>query len=216
MNVDKKKRFQFSERSERAKYIGGVYKNFLKGKVADIGSYQSDLKKYIDGEYIGMDILDSPEVDITIDLEKQKIPLDDNSINCIVCTDVLEHLNNFHDVFEELIRVSSDYLIISIPNCFNYEVIFRILAAKKIKFYGLPEDKPEDRHKWFLSHNENISFFENNQKKYNYTIIDAHAHPLRYRGIKGYIILFFVFLMSFGNFKQLSTMSTWVLLKKNK
>ena len=89
MKVDNAKRFQFIERSDRAKYIGLVYKDFLKGRVADIGSSGSDLRKFVESEYIGIDILDAPEIDITVDLEKEKIPLEDSSVDCVVCTVVL-------------------------------------------------------------------------------------------------------------------------------
>lgn len=215
MVIDKSKRFQFTERSERAKYIGEVYQRALIGKVADIGSSESDLRKYVSGEYIGIDILDTPEIDITVDLEKEKIPIDDNTMDCVVCTDVLEHVNNFHEVFEELLRISKRYIIISVPNAFNYEVIFRIWFGLNLKFYGLPADRPDDRHKWFMSHSDSENFFKINANKYNYSVIDSYGHPLRYRGFKGKLILFFVWLLSFGKYNQLSTMSSWVLLEKN-
>ena len=44
-------------------------------------------------------------------------------MDCVVCTDVLEHVNNLHEVFEELIRITKRYVIISVPNGFNYEVV---------------------------------------------------------------------------------------------
>ena len=216
MKVDKSKRFQFSERSERARYIGLVYKDFLKGKVLDVGSSGSDLRNYVHDEYIGLDIIERPEIDLTVDLEKQSIPLEDNSVDCVVCTDVLEHVDNLHEVFAELIRISSDYIIISVPNCFNYEILFRIYFGKGIKFYGLPNDRPDDRHKWFLSHNQSVNFFKNHADKYDYSVVDSYGHPLRYRGLKGYFILMFVWLFSFGRYKELSTMSSWFVLRKNK
>ncbi len=216
VKVDKSKRFQFSERSERARYIGLVYKDFLKGKVVDVGSSGSDLRNYVHDEYIGLDILEGPKIDLTVDLEKQSIPLEDNSVDCVVCTDVLEHLDNLHEAFAELIRISSDYIIISVPNCFNYEILFRIYFGKGIKFYGLPNKRPPDRHKWFLSHNQSVNFFKNLADKYNYSVVDSYGHPLRYRGLKGYFILMLVWLFSFGRYRELSTMSSWVVLKKNK
>ena len=33
---------------------------------------------------MSIDILDTPEIDITVDLEKEKIPIDDNSMDCVV------------------------------------------------------------------------------------------------------------------------------------
>ena len=31
-------------------------------------------------------------------------------MDCVVCTDVLEHVNNLHEVFEELIRITKDVI----------------------------------------------------------------------------------------------------------
>ena len=45
------------------------------------------------------------------------IPLDDNSIDCLTCLEVIEHLpvNVYGKALEELARVSSKYLIVSVP-----------------------------------------------------------------------------------------------------
>ena len=71
MVVDKTKDFSLLKDQERAKYIGEVYKKVLNGKVADVGSSESDLRKYVTGEYVGIDILDTPEIDITVDRERK-------------------------------------------------------------------------------------------------------------------------------------------------
>ena len=213
--VQNSERFQFINRSERATYIYNVYKEYLDDGVVDVGSYKSDLRRYVRGNYYGLDILESEDVDCVLDLEKSKIPLEESSYNCVVCTDVLEHVDNFNAVFSELLRVSNRYVLISLPNLYNYETVIRILLGKKIKFYGLESSDTNDRHKWFPSHFQTIDYFEENKKLHGYEIIDVHAHPLRYRGLKGHIILWILKVLTLRRYKELTTMSTWILLKKN-
>ena len=162
--VRNSERFQFINQSERATYIYKVYKEYLDDGVVDVGSYKSDLRRYVRGKYYGLDILESEDVDCVLDLEKSKIPLKDSSYNCVVCSDVLEHVDNFNGVFAELLRVSNRYVLISLPNLYNYETVIRILLGKKIKFYGLESSDADDRHKWFPSHFQTIDYFKKNKK----------------------------------------------------
>lgn len=45
-----------------------------------------------------------------------KLPYQDNSFDLVLCTEVLEHLDNPSKALKELIRVSNKYLVISVPN----------------------------------------------------------------------------------------------------
>ena len=55
--------------------------------------------------YTGIDLGGTP--DITIDLERaDRLPFDAAAFRCVVCSDVLEHLDNLHAVFGELLRVA--------------------------------------------------------------------------------------------------------------
>ncbi|MFA6888191.1 MAG: class I SAM-dependent methyltransferase [Candidatus Woesearchaeota archaeon] len=44
------------------------------------------------------------------------IPLKSNSIDLVICSEVLEHISNYHKALTELLRVTKKYLIITIPN----------------------------------------------------------------------------------------------------
>ena len=44
------------------------------------------------------------------------LPYKDNSFDLVLCTEVLEHLDNPKKGLEELVRVSKKYLVISVPN----------------------------------------------------------------------------------------------------
>ncbi|MFA6411701.1 MAG: class I SAM-dependent methyltransferase [Syntrophales bacterium] len=73
----------------------------------------------------GLDI-DSPCVKITghlfqfltIDLEKEALPFHDNMFDLVICNQVFEHLKNFLQIFNEIIRVTNPagYIMIGIPN----------------------------------------------------------------------------------------------------
>lgn len=157
--------FVYKNREERAEYTALKYEKFLKDRVLDVGCWNKYLKKYLkkDVEYIGIDIAGNP--DVFVDLEKQKIPFPDNSFNCVVCTDVLEHLDNIHEIFDELLRVTKKYVIISLPNCYSANIKDIIRGRSGLKFYGLPLEKPETRHKWFFNYQEAEEFIMKRAEK---------------------------------------------------
>ena len=107
-----------------------------------------------------------------------------NSYDCVVCTDVLEHLENFHFIFSELLRISSSDVIISLPNISN---VFRSYLSRSIynpnddtypsyyygrysKYYGLPLFQPSDRHRWFFSYSEASHFINFHSSTYSYVV----------------------------------------------
>jgi ubiquinone/menaquinone biosynthesis C-methylase UbiE len=63
------------------------------------------------------------------------LPYKDNSFEVIVCTEVLEHLEDPKKALEELKRVTKKYVVVSVPN----EPLFtvqRILRGKNLKKLG--------------------------------------------------------------------------------
>jgi len=156
----------YKNREERARWLAEKYSRYLSGSVLDVGCWNRDLKKYLTkSEYIGIDIAGSPN--LYVNLEKG-LPFKDNSFDCVVATDVLEHLENIHFVFAELIRVSKRYVIISLPNCwasFVRALMGSLFKSESLKFYGLPIEKPNDRHRWFFNTDEAMSFVEHNAKR---------------------------------------------------
>lgn len=133
-----------------------------------------------------------------------------------VALDTLEHLDNFHEVFEELIRVSKKYIIISLPNCFD--VFFKIFFNKRTndvnqngfynKFYGIPINKPIDRHKWFFTVDDIERFFILKSKENN-----CHVEFLfpKYKSIKSEILNLF---LSKRLSKNILTKYCWIILTK--
>lgn len=135
----------------------------------DIGCDDRYLKSLLppDRKYLGIDIAGSP--DVKIDLEKNQIPSKEKEFDTVICLDVLEHLDNLYEVFGSLVKASRKNIIISLPNCWGgFKSSF--LKTKSPKFYGLPENKPTDRHKWFFNTDDAVNFFEKMANRYNLKI----------------------------------------------
>ena len=108
--------FIYTDRETKARYIYLKYASVLRGQILDVGADECHLKQHLEGNasYLGIGLGGNP--DIQVDLEKEPIPFDDSFFNCVLCTDVLEHLENIHAVFDELCRVSRRWVVISLPS----------------------------------------------------------------------------------------------------
>ena len=164
---------EYSDRESRQKFIAEKFGDYLKGSVLNIGGGGDKvLLNYCQPkEYIELDMCGEP--DLLIDLDKRyPMPIEDSRFNTIICTEVFELLEEFHRVFEELLRISSKYIIISLPNAsttirsYIRRSKYKGVAGEAgiglgfyTKFYGLPLNKPSDRHRWFFSFTEAEYFF---------------------------------------------------------
>ena len=65
-------------------------------------------------------------------------------------------------------------------------------TGQGMKFYHLPPDPPEDRHRWFFRESEARNFLIHNASKAGFSItqIDAEGDnlPLGGRGVKGFLV----------------------------
>ncbi len=127
-----------------------------------------------DVDYLGVDV--TGRSDVQLDLEYiTRLPFDTGSFDCVVCTDVLEHLDNLHLIFGELIRVAKTYVIISLPN--NWVNARQPITRGRgsLSHYGLPGEPPLDRHKWFFSMSEAEGFIHYQLGKYAVSMRDYHV-----------------------------------------
>jgi SAM-dependent methyltransferase len=148
----------FPERRLRSEFIARRFAPVLRGRVLDVGCDRALLRQLVPGvDYFGIDVGGTP--DRVVDLEQENgVPFPDASFDCVVCSDVLEHLANCHHVFDELVRVARRHVVLSLPN--NWTNARRPVARGKGKIghYGLPVEPPVDRHKWFFSLTEAEAF----------------------------------------------------------
>ncbi len=146
------------ERSELKKEITNIYTSELTKHLEKVllekrknDGYYLNLGcgyETLDG-YINMDVRKFEKVDLVLSLE-QRLPFSDNTVNEIVCNHVLEHIDNYLQLMEEIYRICKpkSKIYIRVPY-YKYEGAFR-----------------DPTHKRFFTENSFDYFSEN--YKYNY------------------------------------------------
>lgn len=142
---------RFDSRQDRPRFFSERFGGAMKGRLLDVGCDAAVLREFVGADrYTGIDISEAADIRCNL-MEADRLPFEDGAFDVVTCTDVLEHLENLHAIFDELIRVSSRHVLISLPN--NWNSGRRQLRRGKggIAHYGLPVEKPVDRHRWFFS-----------------------------------------------------------------
>ncbi|MCP2730018.1 methyltransferase domain-containing protein [Limnofasciculus baicalensis] len=215
--------FRYKERPDKAKYVWLKYQSILKGsKILDVGADQCYLKQHLDenASYWGIGLGGNP--DQQVNLEKEKIPLPDNSFDCVLCLDVLEHLDTLHQTFDELCRVTRRYAIISLHSPYadfwNTLRLGEYRVGVPMKFYGIPLEPPEDRHKWFFSNEEAERFILYRAAKNDMRIVqmDNESIAAEERGVRGLlrVLARVILLRRDFNTKNLYANTLWTVLEK--
>lgn len=169
----------FTKRLDRSEFIATHLRKYLSGKVLDVGCDEAHLRRLVPGiQYTGIDLGGTP--DVVLDLEAaERLPFGDRAFDAVLCSDVLEHLDNLHRVFAELVRVSGRWLVISLPN--NWSNARRPIERGSGSFahYGLPLDRPSDRHKWFFGLTEARDFFYGQEIRFPIRVVECFANEKR-------------------------------------
>lgn len=168
-------RVAFRGRAERTAYLAAAFGQALRGRVLDIGCDRRVLASLRpDLDYVGLDTHSDAEV--CMDLEAaDRLPFEDGEFDCVVCADVLEHLDGLHRVFCEAVRVSRRFLLLSLPNCWAGARRPIERGKGSIAHYGLPVDAPADRHKWFFSLSEARSFVLGSAARHRLAVRELRA-----------------------------------------
>ncbi|MFH0969695.1 MAG: methyltransferase domain-containing protein [Patescibacteria group bacterium] len=204
--------YYFEDREGRAKFIHRFFESYInKSKsILDVGCSNNDLKKIIGEKVYGIDKSGNP--DKKMDLEKDKLSIfEKNSFDMVVCTEVLEHIDNLYEILDDINRVASKYILISLPNSPDiWKVLRIILFASSGKYYGLPSEKPEDRHKWFFSWKELDKFFSNYCRKFNLKILESFMHFNYSNSGKEFVLKALLKIFPIRLFAQ----NYWILIEK--
>ncbi|MFI4897196.1 MAG: class I SAM-dependent methyltransferase [Phycisphaerales bacterium JB059] len=150
--------FAYTDRPSKAAYIARVYAPALRGSVLDVGCGDRLLAEHLPGiAYTGVDL--GPRADVRLDLDREDLPFGTGQFQTVVATDVLEHLDRLHEVFDACCRIAARYLLVSLPNPAG-EFLLSVAqgSADRLKYYGLPLDAPEDRHRWFFTSQQAAQF----------------------------------------------------------
>ncbi len=214
--------YRYTDRHSKAKYVWLKYQRILSGRILDVGADACHLKEHLSPgtEYCGIGLGD--RVDRVVDLEKDLIPFPDETFDCVLCLDVLEHVDNIHIVFDEVCRVSRKFAIVSLPNAWLdfYNMLrsgdYRL--GQPMKFYGLPVEPPPDRHKWFFSPDEAKAFVLYRAAKSRMTVVqmDHEGQAVEGNGWKGVLRTWArnILLRPSLNLENLYAGTMWVVLEK--
>lgn len=165
---------EFFQEKNRAIFSFKKYQEFFGQTVLDVGAGGSPafFRPQLGDRYKSVDVSDNRhKPDYFVDLEKGQLPFKDGEFETVLCFDNLEHCENCHELFDELLRVSSKYVIISLPN--NWPpAVKNFLHGRNITHtlgYGLPAEKPNPgvRHKWYFNLEEAENFLTGRAQKNN-------------------------------------------------
>ncbi|TAK91724.1 MAG: methyltransferase domain-containing protein [Burkholderiaceae bacterium] len=166
---------RFNARQDRTFFVAKRFSQYLNERVLDVGCFEAPLRGLLKpGTYIGVDMAGAPDVHLNLD-SAERLPFGDGEFPTVICIEVLEHLENLHRMFGELVRVSQKHLIVSLPNC--WRDARRPIERGKGDFahYGLPVEKPLDRHRWFFGYGQARTFLNAMADKYHLKVTEIFA-----------------------------------------
>lgn len=192
--------------------VGGGGKRHLQAALSEAGVAGSRSVREID--MVG-------DCDLIINLDEvDALPLEDGAADLCVATDILEHLENFHLVSRELVRVARNAVIISLPvptNSFLHIAADnrqREPAQRGVfdKFYGLPLEKPEDRHRWWYAVEDVERYFAHLAQELNLELrFFTTRRAYRVQGLKGKLLRLVLGRRLYRNIRY---PYVWIVLKK--
>ncbi len=169
--------FTCPRRDEAGKFYGVVqaFREIWRGRVLDIGCRSAKLKEVLHQhnkpvEYCGVDLY--PPADIIADLE-MGLPFEEEEFDVVVALDVLEHTDDIYKAFDEICRVTSQFVVITLPNAYELKGRIKFVLGFPLSGkYGLPIDPPADRHRWLFSFTEARKFVKEGALRRGFTVKD--------------------------------------------
>jgi len=166
---------KFFQEKTRAAFSYKYFGPYFKDSVLDVGAGGSPatFRPLLGSRYKSVDVSETRhKPDYLVDFEKGGLPFEDGQFETVLCFDNLEHCDNCHELFDELIRVSSKYVIISLPN--NWPPVIQNFLTGRNQNHeaGLPVIKPNPgvRHKWYFNLEEAENFLRGRAKLSNSTV----------------------------------------------
>lgn len=169
----------FRGREDKLAMAGALLSPYLRDDVLDVGCDQRHLENFVGGRYVGVDVGGKP--DVVADLE-WGLPFGDHSFDCVVGFDVLEHIDDLHVLFDEMCRVSREHVIVGLPNAYEWRFRVMMLLGRNVSGkYGLPPDRPTDRHRWIFSLRDAVRFIAERGSRNGYQLAAEIVGYYRYR-----------------------------------
>lgn len=156
MRVETRSAKLVAGRGQRQAHIHEANRERMTGRVVDVGCDRAALRSLV-SRYVGLDRFGDPDVLVDL-LSGKPLPLRDRCADFVVCTDVLEHLYDPHFYCDELFRVSREWVLIGLPNCWTAGWPAYRSGAPSYKNYGLSPERHRDAHRWYFATEESIDF----------------------------------------------------------
>lgn len=171
----------FRGREEKMNILANVFQPYLSGEILDVGCDRQFLKPRVTGRYIGIDRYGTPDIYVNVE---EGLPFKDQSFETIIAMDILEHLEHIHAAFDELTRVASRRLIIGLPNMYEWRSRLLFLMGRKMSGkYGLPIERPADRHRWLFSFWQARQFVHYRGKHQGFHVVQEVIGYYRYNNL---------------------------------
>lgn len=162
----------YVSRADRNRFAAGQLIRARASKVLNLGGGGArHLQESVSDNQVEIYEVDvQGDCDLKLNLDTiARLPFNDNSFDVACAFDVLEHLENFHLLNEEMFRVAKDYILISLPNS-AAEIFYDPIRNRPkkepdldsgtfSKFYGLPLKAPADRHRWWIYFQDIVRFY---------------------------------------------------------
>lgn len=147
------------------------------GSVADIGDRNGSIREFVTGTVTTVD--KNNEALEMFDWDKTVLPFSDQQFDSVFCLDTLEHITDIHTRFADLLRVTKRFAVISLPNNWK-KTVKEIIRGRSIRTsYGLPVEKPMDRHRWYMNTEEIEDFLFYNAAKFGFAVEGVIYHAPR-------------------------------------
>ena len=134
--------------------------------ILDIGCRDKVFKNCLEGDYnylgVDYDPNDKNADYINHNLETG-LPKNLGQINIINAADVLEHVENIHEIFSDCFKTANKKISIALPNMAYYKFRIKFAISGEISDkYIFKSSKVIDRHRWFPTYYNNLEFVKKN------------------------------------------------------
>lgn len=131
-------------------------------RILDIGCRRQGLKPYVAefGQYFGADLFQTGSVDFVGDFT-HGIPIEDRSMDITIALDVIEHTGDMTAALDEMMRVTSKFAIVLLPNHAHFFYRFFFFATGRLSDkWDIRFPLPLDRHRWLTTATNSDAFIE--------------------------------------------------------
>lgn len=106
-------------------------------------------------EYVGVDL--GPPADVIASAE-EPLPFADDSFDCVVLADVLEHLDDPHAALDEAMRIGRRSVVILLPNLYTLWLRALYVSGRTTAKYSFGPQNSVDRHRWVMNFDQAAAF----------------------------------------------------------